>query len=604
MPSIELLSPAANLESGKAAIDCGADAVYIGAPKYGARSAAGNSLEDIASLIQYAHLFRVKVYITLNTLLHDREIPDAVAMIKKLYEAGADGIIIQDLALLECDLPPIPLIASTQMHNLEPERIYFLDQFGFSRIILARELPLQTIRKLKDTVKAELEYFVHGALCVGYSGQCYLSYASGGRSANRGECAQPCRLPYSLTDLDGKVIVQNKHLLSIKDLNLSERLGDLLDAGVTSFKIEGRLKDIGYVKNITAFYRQKLDEILVNRRDMQRASSGRSEIPFTPDPERSFNRGFTQYNIDDKVNNLGSIETPKSKGKALGFVRNVKGGILIQTAETLRTGDGLCYLNFAGELEGFSINKLDGEKVILPRNLNIPDGTMIYRNSDLAFEKQLQLPVQRKICVKITLQQTTEGIQAEATDEDGISAFCMLPAAENLANDQIKFAQTLRKQFAKSGNTPFEIENLTIEGTDLPFLTIAQINEARRRLLEKLTENRLKTYIRQDRKPILPENRTFSIKNDFRLNVINEKSQAFYEKQGITIMEAAPEKSGDTAEKVLMTCKYCIRGELGLCLLEKPGPYTPELLLIGDEKKYRLIFDCGKCEMSVMDSRS
>jgi 23S rRNA 5-hydroxycytidine C2501 synthase len=604
MPSIELLSPAANLESGKAAIDCGADAVYIGAPKYGARAAAGNSLEDIASLIQYAHLFRVKVYITLNTLLYDGEIPDAVAMIKKLYEAGADGIIIQDLALLECDLPPIPLIASTQMHNLEPERIYFLDQFGFSRIILARELPLQTIRKLKDTVKAELEYFVHGALCVGYSGQCYLSYASGGRSANRGECAQPCRLPYSLTDLDGKVIVQNKHLLSIKDLNLSERLGDLLDAGVTSFKIEGRLKDIGYVKNITAFYRQKLDEILVNRRDMQRTSSGRSEIPFTPDPERSFNRGFTQYNIDDKVNNLGSIETPKSKGKALGFVRNVKEGILIQTAETLRTGDGLCYFDSLGELAGFSINKLDGEKVILPRNLNIPDGTMIYRNSDLAFEKQLQLPVQRKICVKITLQQTTEGIQAEATDEDGISAFCMLPAAENLANDQIKFAQTLRKQFAKSGNTPFEIENLTIEGTDLPFLTIAQINEARRRLLEKLTENRLKTYIRQDRKPILPENRTFSIKNDFRLNVINEKSQAFYEKQGITIMEAAPEKSGDTAEKVIMTCKYCIRGELGLCLLEKPGPYTSELLLIGDGQKYRLTFDCGKCEMSVMDSRS
>jgi 23S rRNA 5-hydroxycytidine C2501 synthase len=604
MPSIELLSPAANLESGKAAIDCGADAVYIGAPKYGARAAAGNSLEDIASLIQYAHLFRVKVYITLNTLLHDREIPDAVAMIKKLYEAGADGIIIQDLALLECDLPPIPLIASTQMHNLEPERIYFLDQFGFSRIILAREMPLQTIRKLKDTVKVELEYFVHGALCVGYSGQCYLSYASGGRSANRGECAQPCRLPYSLTDLDGKVIVQNKHLLSIKDLNLSERLGDLLDAGVTSFKIEGRLKDIGYVKNITAFYRQKLDEILVNRRDMQRASSGRSEIPFTPDPERSFNRGFTQYNIDEKVNNLGSIETPKSKGKALGFVRNVKEGILIQTAETLRTGDGLCYFDSLGELAGFSINKLDGEKVILPRNLNIPDGTMIYRNSDLAFEKQLQLPVQRKICVKITLQQTTEGIQAEATDEDGISAFCMLPAAENLANDQIKFAQTLRKQFAKSGNTPFEIENLTIEGTDLPFLTIAQINEARRRLLEKLTENRLKTYIRQDRKPISPENRTFSIQNDFRLNVINEKSRTFYEKQENNVVEAAPEKSGDTAEKVLMTCKYCIRGELGLCLLEKPGPYTPELLLIGDGQKYRLTFDCGKCEMSVMDSRS
>ena len=320
---IELLSPAKNLETGIAAINCGADAVYIGAPKFGARAAAGNSIADIAKLVLYAHNFFAKVYVTINTLLFDNELEEARKTVDELYLSGVDAIIFQDMALLEMDLPPIPLFASTQTHNYKLERIKFLDQLGINRIILARELSLEQIKEIRQNTSAELEFFVHGALCVCLSGQCYLSHALTGRSANRGECAQPCRMKYTLTDKSGKVIVKDKYLLSLKDLNLSEHLNKLISAGISSFKIEGRLKDAAYVKNITAYYRTLIDDILENKTVYKRASSGKSLFTFSPDPNKTFNRGYTEYFLTDHEKSRANIDTPKSMGEFLGSIKKL-----------------------------------------------------------------------------------------------------------------------------------------------------------------------------------------------------------------------------------------------------------------------------------------
>lgn len=407
---IELLAPARNLECGIEAINHGADAVYIGAPKFGARSAAGNSLADIATLVEYAHLFNVRIYVTVNTILKDSELSETEEMIWQLYNAGVDALIVQDMGITQLNLPPIPLHASTQMDNRTVEKVRFLSNAGFRQVVLARELSLDEIRKIHEACPdVALEVFVHGALCVSYSGQCYVSEACFGRSANRGECAQFCRLPFSMVDEDGKVIVRNKHLLSLKDLNQSSILESLLDAGATSLKIEGRLKDVTYVKNVTAAYRQKLDEIFCRRKEYVRSSSGDTVLDFTPQLEKSFNRGFTHYFLHGRTPDIASFNTPKSLGEEMGTMKEqYKKYVTVSGVKPFHNGDGACFIDEQGCLQGFRINKVEGNKLFpagaIPR---IKPKTPIYRNYDQDFEKLLtRKSAERKIGVDWILSET------------------------------------------------------------------------------------------------------------------------------------------------------------------------------------------------------
>ncbi|MCD8319089.1 MAG: U32 family peptidase, partial [Paraprevotella sp.] len=378
---VELLAPARNWECAVAAVDHGADAVYIGASRFGARASAGNSIEDIARVVAYAHLYWVKVYVTVNTILEDSELDDTKRLIWELYRIGVDALIIQDMALLELDLPPIPLHASTQMDNRTPEKVAFLQRQGFSQVVLAREMSLAEIQAVHDACDVPLEVFVHGALCVSYSGQCYVSQHCFGRSANRGECAQFCRLKFDLVDRDGRVIEQGKHLLSLKDMNRSENLERLLQAGVSSFKIEGRLKDAAYVKNVTAGYRRRLDEIFKRHPEYGRASSGRSVFKFTPCLEKSFNRGFTSYFLDGRTSDMASFHSPKSLGEEVGEVKAVYGKyVVVSGVKSFANGDGLCYLDEQGELKGFRVNRAEANKIYPAEMPRIRPHTRLFRN--------------------------------------------------------------------------------------------------------------------------------------------------------------------------------------------------------------------------------
>lgn len=423
---IELLAPAKNLECGIEAINHGADAVYIGAPKFGARSAVGNSLEDIHALAQYAHQFDARVYVALNTILNDTELTEAESLIWSLYKAGVDAIIIQDMGILMLDLPPIPLHASTQTDNRTVEKVQFMANAGFSQVVLARELTIDEIKRIADNVSVSLEAFVHGALCVCYSGQCYLSEAISKRSANRGACAQFCRLPYTLVDSDDEEILQKKHLLSMKDLNLSEQLEEMMDAGVSSLKIEGRLKDIQYVKNVVAYYRQKLDCILSRRQEYIRASAGKSTYTFKPDLDKSFNRSYTQYFFNGRTPDMWSLDTPKSVGEPIGKVKDVFDRFFtLSGTKKLNNGDGLCFMgNNNKELFGIRVNRIDGEKIFPAENhVQIRKGTFVYRNYDHEFDKVLnKKSAERKINVSITLSEINDGFIVYAEDETGITA--------------------------------------------------------------------------------------------------------------------------------------------------------------------------------------
>ena len=381
---IELLAPAKNLECGIAAVDHGADAIYIGAPRFGARAAAGNSLEDIAELVRYAHVYNVRIYVTVNTILKDEELKDTEKMIWDLYRAGVDALIVQDMGLLELNLPPIPLHASTQMDNRTPQKVRFLAEAGFRQVVLARELSLVEIGNIHHACPdVPLEVFVHGALCVSYSGQCYVSQACFGRSANRGECAQFCRLAFYMVDADGKSIVRNKHLLSLKDLNQSEELEQLLDAGASSLKIEGRLKDVSYVKNVTAYYRQKLDSVFKRRKEYIRASSGKVKLEFKPQLDKSFSRGFTNYFLFDRNKDIFSFDTPKSLGEEMGTVKEIRGNYLtVAGIKSFNNGDGVCFLDQTGKLQGFRINRVENNKLFPQEMPRIKPRTILYRNFD------------------------------------------------------------------------------------------------------------------------------------------------------------------------------------------------------------------------------
>ena len=601
---IELLAPAKNLECGIAAIDHGADAVYIGAPRFGARAAAGNSLDDIAELVKYAHLYNVRIYVTLNTILKDEELPETEKLIWELYRMGVDALIVQDMGLLGLNLPPIPLHASTQMDNRHVEKVKFLADAGFRQVVLARELSLEQIRKIHEAVpETPLEVFVHGALCVSYSGQCYVSQHCFGRSANRGECAQFCRLAFDMVDADGKNITKDKHLLSLKDLNQSEELEKLLDAGASSFKIEGRLKDVAYVKNVTAYYRQRLDAIFKRRKEYIRASSGSVKLSFKPQLDKSFTRGFTNYFLYERNKDIFSFDTPKSLGEEMGYVKEIRGNyIIVAGVKPFSNGDGICYLDERGKLKGLRINRVENNKLFpageIPR---IKQRTVLYRNFDQEFEKLMQRKsAERKIGVEMALYENNFGFTLTLTDEDDVQVSVTLAKEKELA--RTSQTENIKNQLMKLGNTPFEALRVDIDWKDNWFIPSSQLAELRREAVEKLLSARRMNY-RQENVVLPSTNHRFPLSELTYLgNVMNEGAAQFYRHHGVVKLAPAFEKS-PPQEAVLMFCKHCLRYSMGWCPVHQRGksPFRePYYLVSSDGKRFRLEFDCKLCQMKVM----
>ena len=599
----ELLAPAKNLECGLAAINCGADAVYIGAERFGARADAGNMLDDIAALVEHAHKYWARVYATLNILLRDAELPDAIALAWQLDAIGVDGLIIQDTGLLECDLPPIPLIASTQMHNNTPEKVAFLEQIGFSRVILARELDLDAIREIRAAApRIELECFVHGSLCVCYSGQCYLSYALGGRSGNRGQCAQPCRKAYSLIDGQDRVLEQNRHLLSIRDLNLSDHLGDLIDAGVTSFKIEGRLKDMPYVANTVAYYRARLDEAL-DERGVLKSSSGTATYAFDPNLEKTFNRGFTTHFLQGRTETIGCPDSPKVMGEEVGLVAGInRNNVTIETSLALHAGDGICFFDTHRQLRGTFINKVDGNTIVVEKPAGIQPGTLIHRSHDREFIATLKKArMDRRIGVELTLSETTGGLLLQAVDEDNVAVEQTFERAYEPAQNPEDALAIIRRQLTKTGATEFKCTGVTLELPRPHFLPVAALNAMRRDVLAQLAK------ARSDQRPTTTAN---IIKNDvpypqesltYLGNVLNRQAELFYRRHGVTKIERAAESNIDMLGHKVMTCRYCIKHQLGFCpRFGGTHPRIESLALLDEEgNRLELRFNCQACEMDI-----
>ncbi|MCS2421051.1 U32 family peptidase [Bacteroides fragilis] len=599
---IELLVPAKNLECGMVAIDHGADAVYIGAPKFGARAAAVNSLEDIAALVEYAHLYNVRIYVTVNTILKDEELKETEEMIWTLYRVGVDALIVQDMGITGLKLPPIPLHASTQMDNRTVEKVRFLADAGFRQVVLARELSLREIGKIHEACPdVPLEIFVHGALCVSYSGQCYVSQACFGRSANRGECAQFCRLPFSLVDSNDRVIVKDKHLLSLKDLNQSEELEALLDAGASSFKIEGRLKDVSYVKNVTAAYRQKLDAILACRKEYVRASSGSCRYAFKPQLDKSFSRGFTHYFLHGRTRDAFSFDTPKSLGEEMGTMKEARGNYLtVAGLKSFNNGDGVCYIDEQGKLQGFRINRVEGNKLYPQEMPRIKPRTVLYRNFDQEFEKTLaRRSSERKIGVSVRLADTAFGFALTLTDEDDNSVTLSLAREKEPARTPQE--ENLKTQLAKFGNTPFEALRVDIDFTENWFLPASVLADFRRQAVEKLISARRINY-RRELFVLKPTAHAFPQSTLTYLgNVMNARVASFYAGHGVASIAPAFERT-PVEKAVLMFCKHCLRYSMGWCPVHQRerSPYRePYYLVSTDGKRFRLEFDCRNCQMKV-----
>ena len=597
---LELLSPAKNLDFGREAINHGADALYIGAPAYGARAAATNTLEDIEALANYAHLYGSKVFVTVNTLLFDNEVEAAVKMIRQLYNIGVDALLIQDMGLLECDLPPIELHASTQCHNVSVERIKFLESIGMKRVVLARETSLEQMREIRQATHLDLEAFVHGALCVSYSGQCYMSQYLNERSGNRGCCSQPCRSTYDLYDGDNKLLIKEKHLLSLRDFNASQQLENMIAAGITSFKIEGRLKDLSYVKNITAYYRQLLDNMMEGHK---KVSSGTCTYTFTPDPQKTFNRGYTDYFLRERQP-MANFATQKSLGKRIGKVTSVgRNSITISGTEPFANGDGLCYLDADGHLQGFLVNGVQGRTVIPNQMPDISVGTIIWRNQDQLFEKQLQgKSAERKIDVEMLFSATSDGFALRLTDEDGLSVTHSVTAEHQEARNN----SGMVKQLSKLGNTPFVATTVVDETQGRYFLPAGSVNQLRREAVEKLIALRIKHFHPID----CPRNDSGvpypATTLDYRANVINDKAEMFFKHHGVKKIERGLEQTKDYDGKALMTTKYCLRYELGCCLQGKNNGKpqvniapTDTLILRNNDRRFRLQFDCRNCQMLI-----
>lgn len=599
---IELLAPAKNLECGLEAINHGADAVYIGAPKFGARSAAGNSLDDIQTLVKHAHLYNARIYVTVNTILKEEELLETEKMIWELYGMGVDALIVQDMGITGLNLPPIPLHASTQTDNRTSDKVKFLANAGFRQVVLARELSLKEIDRIhRENPDVALEAFVHGALCVSYSGQCYVSEACFGRSANRGECAQFCRLSFNMVDADNQVMVSNKHLLSLKDMNQSNQLEALIDAGVSSFKIEGRLKDVSYVKNVTAAYRQKLDEILNRRPDLIKASSGTCYFDFKPQLDKSFSRGFTHYFVNGRDRDIASFDTPKSLGEEMGTVKEIRGNYLtVAGLKSFNNGDGVCYLDEKGTLQGFRINRVDGNKLFLQEMPEIKQRTVLYRNYDQEFEKILSREsAKRKIAVELLLEDHVFGFSLTLTDEDRNLVTLALPRDKELARSPQ--TKNLEEQLAKLGNTPFEAIKVEVRFSGNWFIPVSALADLRRKAVDELLTLRSINYKREVSVWKSTSHAYPQTELTYLGNVMNSKAHSFYAAHGVKNIAPAFEKQ-PVEDAVLMFCKHCLRFSMGWCPVHQKGrsPYKePYYLVSSDGKRFRLSFDCKNCQMKV-----
>lgn len=608
---IELLSPAKNMECGIEAVNHGADAVYIGAPKFSARASASNSIQDIEKLSAYAHQFYARTYIALNTIIKDSELDDVRKLIWDVYHAGADAVIVQDMGILQLDLPPIALHASTQTDNRTLEKVRFLEQAGFSQIVLARELSLEEIKNIASQVKIPIEVFVHGALCVSYSGQCYISQAIGGRSANRGECAQFCRLPYDFIDGEGNTIAENKHLLSLKDLNLSDHLAELLDAGVSSFKIEGRLKDVDYVKNITAFYRRKLDAILSQSNQYKKSSSGKITYFFEPNPEKSFHRGSSTYFLNGRNADITSFDTPKSTGEYVGKVTEIgKNYLVLDSSTVFHNGDGLCFTDKNGEFCGFRINKAEANRLYPAQMPVVEKNTTMYRNFDHVFSQQLaKKSAERKIAVDILFSDTEDGFSLQLKDEDGNEFTAHFSSKKEKATNAEKAIENISAQLSKLGNTDFYVRSINVNLTDNYFIPNSLLSDFRRAGIEGLIKAREQNY-HFVRTKIEPTSHEYPEKRlSYLGNVYNEKATEFYKRHGVVSIEPAFEQK--QVESVpLMFMKHCLKYSFGGCVKikltsERVNKLTSfenkaePLFLRYKNELLKLEFDCKSCKMKI-----
>lgn len=603
MRKLELLSPAKNADVAIAAINNGADAVYIGGPAFGARQAVGNSLEEIERVVRYAHRFYCRVFVTLNTILYDNELAEVERLIRDLYRIEVDAIIVQDPAILKLDIPPIALHASTQMHNYDLERIKFLDRLGFQRIVLARELSLEQLKTIRREVKAELEYFVHGALCVSLSGQCYISHYLTGRSANRGECAQACRMQWTVEDSDGKVLVKDKYVLSLKDLNLSAYLDDLVNIGIDSFKIEGRLKEADYVANVTNYYSSRLNEIVARREDVSRVGNGYTRAGFEADPERSFNRGYMDYFVKGRKSEMVNMDSPKSMGKKVAAVKQVRGNVLlVEPLETIHNADGLCYFD-GRELRGIKVNTAEGGRLTCNEKVNVAPGTILYRNYDHEFVTRLSKAVSvRNIKVKIDVYTEENHLVLVATDEAGISVTLKSDESFEEATNPNQ-AERIVGQLGKSGNTHYDCCPVEYHGDTILFVPSSVVNTYRGRLLELLTEEREKQRERWVQSP-LNGDALYAGQPDWRLNVVNRLSSEFYREHGTDTPETGFEVGKSRSGKEVMTTRYCLLFELGMCRKSgKDKALKFPLYLSNNLGRFRLEFDCERCFMKVISGQ-
>jgi putative protease len=619
---LELLSPAKTAEIGREAILHGADAVYIGGPAFGARHNASNPLEDIASLVEFAHRYRSRIFVTMNTIMHDAELETARQQIWQLYDAGVDALIIQDMGLLELDLPPIQMHASTQCDIRTVEKAKFLSQVGFSQLVLARELTIEQIKAVRAQVDTPLEYFIHGALCVAFSGQCYISHADNGRSANRGDCSQACRLPYTLSDGQGRVVAFEKHLLSMKDNDQSRNLEALVDAGIRSFKIEGRYKDMGYVKNITAHYRLLLDEILERRPELARASSGRTEVLFTPDIDKNFHRGHTDYFAQGRQQTIGAFDTPKYVGVELGTVARIGGDNFdLVTNEPMANGDGLNYMlkretvgiqantvqKLGEDAEGQRWRVFPNEPVSSLAGLKV--GTVISRNRDHQWESALnKKSSERKVRVDLVLAEQPDGLRLSIRDEDGIETVTGAAIALQPAQQAAQAESALRTNIAKFGNTMFEAGSVDLQLSQPWFVAASAINALRRDAIAAHEAARLAAWDRPERKaPVEPPAVYPEQQLSYLANVYNDKARAFYHKHGVQLIDAAYEAHEEPGEVSLMITKHCLRFSFNLCPKQAKGVQGVQgqvraepMTLVSGNERYTLRFDCKPCEMHVV----
>ncbi|MBO2673790.1 U32 family peptidase [Shewanella algae] len=605
---LELMAPAKNADFGIEAIRHGADAVYIGGPAFGARHTAGNSVEDIARLCEFAHSYHAQVFVTFNTILLDDELEEAKRLIWAVYEAGADAIIVQDLGLLELDLPPIALHASTQMDNRVPAKVAFLEHVGFSQVVLARELSLSQIRAVAAETKMRLEFFIHGALCVAYSGQCYISEAYTDRSANRGECSQQCRMPGNLKTRQGDIIASNDHMLSLKDNNQTDNLEALIDAGIRSFKIEGRLKDLSYVKNVTAHYRQQLDAIMARRPEFEPSSHGRCSYSFTPDPDKSFNRGKTDYFVNERKADIGDFRTPKYLGVEVGKVSKIgKDFIQVDSDAEFHNGDGLGFFaaNYQkarlsdDKLTGFRVNRAEGNTLYLknmPKDLYV--GATLYRNKDQAFEALLaKESAERTLLLDFSLSNTQTGLALTAADRHGHQATVTADFEKQQAKDIGRNRESLGKHLAKLGNTDFRLGQVDLGDAEAVFVPASIINGLRRDAIAALDEARIQGYQRptpwvRDDSARFPQ-RSLT----YLGNVANQKAKDFYTRHGVVSIRDAYEVRPVKGDAPLMITKHCIRYSYNMCPKEVPGIKAEPLEMELGGKQFKLVFDCHKCEM-------